>query len=532
MRAGRYLTARSGFHAARRSTSRPPDLRPALLDAAATSGPYRRATPSRGPGLRICAGLRPATRDVEEPQLARRLLIHGPTRAGAERATGRERAGERLERRPHELDELGIECLVGTGRAREVPGVQEHVADAEVEELASGHVERRVVNHPVEHPRAAERRGLAFAASFEHRDGVVSPDEVEADHRDRLVAVGSEQQRRTGEVGGDNVVHEPSHVPFRARGGQRPLLGCHELETRMELRPGAIQEDESVHVSQRTNRVRHFLAVTLSPDLAEAVLERLGLDQRLAPDAAGLRQLYAAWCRHVPFDNLVKRIHLVGGATEQFPNGPPEAFFHLWLEHGTGGTCWPSSGGLHALLVTLGFDARRGSAAMYDNFTGPIHTHGTVLVRLDGVDHWVDSSMLTEVVLPLVPGEETRHDHPVSPLRAEPVDDLWRVWWTSAANGSDIGCLLLDRDVTAEHYLARYEASRDMSPFNTSLHSTRNIDGARITLAGGQRFERRAEGITSAPLGDDRDRVLIEEFGYSEAIGAQLPAHAPAPGRE
>ena len=272
--------------------------------------------------------------------------------------------------------------------------------------------------------------------------------------------------------------------------------------------------------------------MALPPDLTEAVLEQLGFDRQPAPDAAGLEELYVAWCRRVPFDNLVKRIHLVGGSADRFPNGPPEPFFRRWLEHGTGGTCWPSSGGLHALLVTLGFDARRGSAAMYDDFTGPIHTHGTTLVRLDGVDHWVDSSMLTEVVLPLIPGEETRHDHSVSPVRAEPVADLWRVWWTSAANGSDIGCLLLDDDVTAEHYLARYEASRDMSPFNISLHATRNTDGARITLAGGQRFERRAGGITSAPLGDDRERVLIEEFGYSEAIVARLPADEPAPGRE
>ena len=50
---------------------------------------------------------------------------------------------------------------------------------------------------------------------------------------------------------------------------------------------------------------------------------------------------------------------------------------------------------------------------------------------------------------------------------------------------------------TAEHYLARYEASRGMSPFNTALYATRNTDDARVTLAFGQRFERRADGITS-----------------------------------
>jgi len=265
----------------------------------------------------------------------------------------------------------------------------------------------------------------------------------------------------------------------------------------------------------------------LSPDLTEAVLSKLGLSERPALDRAGLDEIYRAWCRRVPFDNLVKRIHLGGGSPAPIPNGPPDAFFASWLAHGTGGTCWPSAGGLHALLVELGFDARRGSAAMFDNLYGPIHTHGTTLVRVDGVDYWVDSSMLTDVALPLVPHAPTRHDDPVSPVWAEPVDDLWRVWWTSAANGEEIGCLLLADDVTSAHYLARYEASRDLSPFNAAVYANRNVDDARITIAVGQRFERRPDGITSAPLGDDRDRVLIEEFGYSDAIVAQIPADDP-----
>ena len=273
--------------------------------------------------------------------------------------------------------------------------------------------------------------------------------------------------------------------------------------------------------------------MTISPDLAEAALAKLGFDDAPAPDRAGLDQVYAAWCRRVPFDNTVKRIHLVSGSTEPFPNGPPPAFLRRWLADGTGGTCWPSAGGLHALLVAIGFDARRGSAAMYDNLSGPIHTHGTTIVRIDGVNHWVDSSMLTYAALPLIPGEATRRDDPVSPVWSEPVDDLWRVWWTGAADGSEIGCLLLDDDVSVEHYLTRYEASRGMSPFNTALYATRNTGDARVTVAFGHRFERRAEGITSAPLaGDDRVKVLVEEFGYSEAIVAQLPADEPPPGRE
>ena len=271
----------------------------------------------------------------------------------------------------------------------------------------------------------------------------------------------------------------------------------------------------------------------LTSELTDGVLERLGLAERPSLDLAGLEQVYGAWCRSVPFDNLVKRIHLASGSADPIPNGPPAAFFAAWLRDGTGGTCWPSSGGLHALLVALGFDARRGSAAMYDNLSGPIHTHGTVIVRIDGVDHWVDSSMLTERVFPLMPRQETRRDDLVHGVRVEPVDELWRVWWTHPFLDEMIGCLLLDDDVSAEHYLARYEWSRGMSPFNTAVYATCNRDGARVTVAFGQRFERRADGsITSAPLGEHRTQILVEEFGYSAAIVAQLPADDPPPARE
>lgn len=169
---------------------------------------------------------------------------------------------------------------------------------------------------------------------------------------------------------------------------------------------------------------------------------------------------------------------------------------------------------------------------MYDNFTGPVHTHGTTLVRFDGVDHWVDSSMLTNVALPLVAHDTTRHDDPVSPVRAEPVGDLWRIWWTNAIDGGEIGCLLLDDDVSAEHFVARYEWSRTMSPFNTAVYATRNSTDVWITIASGQRFERRADTITSAALGDDRDQVLVAEFGYSEAVVARLPADDAPTSRE
>ncbi|HTL84773.1 MAG TPA: arylamine N-acetyltransferase [Acidimicrobiia bacterium] len=263
----------------------------------------------------------------------------------------------------------------------------------------------------------------------------------------------------------------------------------------------------------------------LSPGTTEKVLERLGIVERPDLDLVGLNATYLAWCRNVPFDNVVKRIHMASGDPAPIPNGTPEAFFASYLAHGTGGTCWPSANALHALLVTLGFDARRGSAAMADTISPgePQPTHGTTLVRIEGMDYWVDSSMLTDRVLPLTRGAPTSIPGPVHPLCAEPVNDLWRIWWEPGPEGAEMSCLLLDENATEAHYLARYEWSRGWSPFNLWVHAVTNRAWGRLTVTNGSRFERRAGGADKRELGADRERVLIEEFGYSEEIVTALP---------
>jgi hypothetical protein len=137
--------------------------------------------------------------------------------------------------------------------------------------------------------------------------------------------------------------------------------------------------------------------------------------------------------------------------------------------------------------------------------------------------------MLTGRVFPIVRGTETALSDDLHAVRVEPVDAHCRVWWTHPFLPEQLGCLLLDDDVTAEHYRARYEWSRTNSPFNLGLHATRNTEDARVTCAFGHRFHRTNQGITAHSLGTDRERVLIEQFGYSEEIVAALPADDPDP---
>jgi hypothetical protein len=83
---------------------------------------------------------------------------------------------------------------------------------------------------------------------------------------------------------------------------------------------------------------------------------------------------------------------------------------------------------------------------------------------------------------------------------------------------------LLDDDVSAAHCRERYEASRAMSPFNKTLHATTLRDGRSVTIAKGERWQRDADDNHHAPLDGDRNRVLVDEFGYSEEIVERLPA--------
>ncbi|MGZ4677840.1 MAG: arylamine N-acetyltransferase, partial [Acidimicrobiia bacterium] len=214
------------------------------------------------------------------------------------------------------------------------------------------------------------------------------------------------------------------------------------------------------------------MAETLTPATRDAVLARLGFADRPPVDRSGLDAVYLAWCRTVPFDNLVKLVDLRTG-TAPFRNDLPEDFFALFLAHGAGGTCWPSSRALAALLRSLGFELTLGSAAMGDELFGPVHSHGTIIATVGDEQLWVDTSMQTDLPVPLVPGAATALDHPLRPVRVEPVGDAWRVHWTTGTNPGELGCLLLDPDVTGAHYSARYEWSREMSPFNTLVMSTR-----------------------------------------------------------
>jgi N-hydroxyarylamine O-acetyltransferase len=265
----------------------------------------------------------------------------------------------------------------------------------------------------------------------------------------------------------------------------------------------------------------------LSQALVERVLEGLGLDRLPQPDHTGLGRVYDAWCRRVPFDNVLKRIHIASGSPAPLPGDAPAEFFETWLRHGVGGTCWAGNGALAELLRALGFTAERGVATM---MVGPDPTpnHGTVIVHLEDGACLVDASILHGEPLPLRTSE-TAIEHPAWGVRTALDGPTRFVHWLPFH--TRMACRIDAETASTDEFRERHEKTRGWSPFNHSLSARLNRGEEVIGAAFGQRGHIDAEGRpTLRPFeGDERTRLLVDEMGLSEAIVAALPSDEPMP---
>jgi N-hydroxyarylamine O-acetyltransferase len=273
-----------------------------------------------------------------------------------------------------------------------------------------------------------------------------------------------------------------------------------------------------------------FKTAELSIDLLERVLLRLGLSDRPAPTLDGLRTLYAAWCRKVPFDNVRKLIHVRHRDPGPLPGDDAADFFEAWLIYGTGGTCWAGNGALHALLVSLGFGASRGIGTMLVAPHVPPN-HGTVLVACDETRYVVDASILHSEPLRLDEYRPTEVSHPAWGVRCSRHDGDWYIRWRPVHMPDGLDCRIDHMHVPRETFRELHEQTRPWSPFNYELYARLIRGDAVVGVANGQRVEfNSAEGVAQKRLeGDDRIRLLVDELGMKEEIVQRLPLDTPTP---
>jgi len=267
---------------------------------------------------------------------------------------------------------------------------------------------------------------------------------------------------------------------------------------------------------------------TLVPALVERVLAKLRLRQQPTLDLVGLNLVYAAFSGNVPFDNVQKRIWFAGPQTTPLPGGDPNEFFNNWLQHGTGGTCWPLNGAMYALLHALGFQARRIAGSVIVEGYPQGANHGSVLVTLDGISYLVDAWMASFKVLPLVPGRPASTGEGIHDIRAVPTENGFEIISYSGFNR--------DRPLpfrpepehdTVDHafFLARADRTRAVGFFNDALFITRHFPDSILTIGRKRKFRVAADGtLTKTEVGEaERRTVLIQEFGLSEEIAQAVP---------
>jgi hypothetical protein len=265
------------------------------------------------------------------------------------------------------------------------------------------------------------------------------------------------------------------------------------------------------------------------PALVAAVLERLGVASP-SLDLAGLREVYAAWCRGVSFDNVLKLIHVSEERAGPLPGSTAEGFFEDWLACGAGGTCWAGNGALHGLLQALGFEARRAIATMLTAHA-EAPNHGSVVVTFGG-ERWItDASMLTAAPVPIpAPGEPTGGS---ALPRFEWLEGKPGVIWRTLVEPDGFACRI--ERIGADHaeWDAFHRASGVWSPFNFELNARVVRGTATIGISSGQRFSIEADGQIRVSPQDHaaRRRFLVGELGISEDTARRLPDDRPFPAR-
>lgn len=268
----------------------------------------------------------------------------------------------------------------------------------------------------------------------------------------------------------------------------------------------------------------------LSTASANRLLGKLGLTTPIPVSGQGLSEVYGAWCRAVPFDNVMRRIQISEGDRGHLPGWTPLDFIRDHCAHGVGGPCAPASAALGALLQALGFETRTVLAAIEDD--GELAPdHATVVVSVGQEEFLVDTVILCESPILLIREGGASLGGWLHPIAVERGDGSWRVDYASAMTRAPANCTVIDREVDTQACQVLYQATQESATFqrfNSGLYIRRNAPGSVSVIYRDRHVVVDEDGRTERQISPDgRRRLLVEGFGLSQEIVARLPGDAP-----
>ena len=184
------------------------------------------------------------------------------------------------------------------------------------------------------------------------------------------------------------------------------------------------------------------------------------------------------------------------------------------------------------MLCAAGFDANRISGSIVMEGIEQDGNHGSVLVRLDGVDYLADAQLASFRVLALVPGEPASTGDGLHDIRAVPVADGFDVQWYPGSNRQtplimrpNFKLGAVDHDFFVAHYALSTLRQRNRSPFNDALFIARRFPDSIVVIGRGNRIDVCGDNtaVKTEISREERDRMLIEELGISEEAVNAIP---------
>jgi N-hydroxyarylamine O-acetyltransferase len=263
---------------------------------------------------------------------------------------------------------------------------------------------------------------------------------------------------------------------------------------------------------------------SLSPQELGSLLDRLEPREFVAASKEGLVEVYRAWCRSVPTDNVLRRI-----SPPSEGRGPgecqPSRFVADFLEHGVGGCGTSAAAALEAALRGLGYVTRAVVVAAVGS-GGPRPHHAAVSVSVDTADFLLDTVIRCEAPIPLVPRGSVSIAHHLHPIRVERGEGGWRVSHRDRTTMTLAHSYVLDTRVGPEARRALHRGVRRgpaAGGFDPGLQIHRNGPGSVLALSGDRSVVIDGRGRGERRIGPgERRRLLVERFGLSAEIAGRM----------